>query len=105
MATSPPLAPPRPTVGTSVPRLDGAAKVTGEARYVDDLPRKPGELWGATVRSPVPRGILRAVRLDPGFDWDGVTVVRAEDVPVNNVALIVEDQPILAHGAVNHAYE
>jgi CO/xanthine dehydrogenase Mo-binding subunit len=31
-----------PTVGTSVPRVDGAAKVTGKARYVDDLPRMPG---------------------------------------------------------------
>ncbi len=97
--------PPRSLVGRSVPRSDGAAKVLGTAQYVDDLPHMPGELHGATVRSPVPRGILRGVRFDPSFDWSDVTVVRAEDVPVNVVALIAEDQPVLAARHLNHAYE
>ena len=92
-------------VGTSVPRTDGPPKVTGASRYVDDLPAMPGEIFGRTVRSPVPRGVLRGVRLDPAFDWSDVTVVRAEDVPINVVALIRDDQPILAAGRVNHAYE
>ncbi len=107
MATSPETAHarPTPTVGTSVPRVDGAAKVTGEARYVDDLPRMPGELFGATVRSPVARGILKGIHLDPAFDWAGVTVVNASDLAVNTVALIVDDQPILAASKINHAYE
>lgn len=93
------------SVGRSVPRADGVAKVVGTARYVDDLPRMPGELHGATVRSPVARGRLVAVRFDPSFDWSDVTVVRAEDVPTNLVAMIAEDQPVLAHSAINHAYE
>lgn len=92
-------------VGQSVPRADGAAKVLGTALYVDDLPARPGELFGATLRSPVPRGLLREVRFDPAFDWSDVTVVRAEDVPVNVVALIAEDQPVLAARHLNHAYE
>lgn len=92
-------------VGTSVPRADGAAKVTGTALYVDDLPAMPGEIFGRTVRSPVTRGVLRGVRLDPAFDWSDVTVVLAEDVPVNVVALIADDQPVLAAGRVHHAYE
>jgi len=97
--------PARVTVGTSVPRLDGVPKVTGEARYVDDLPHMAGEIFGATVRSPVPRGNLRSINFDPAFDWSSVTIVRAEDIPVNNVALIAEDQPILASSVINHAYE
>ncbi|WP_437980595.1 xanthine dehydrogenase family protein molybdopterin-binding subunit [Sorangium sp. So ce117] len=103
MATSPPAS--ASTVGSSVPRTDGPPKVTGASRYVDDIPAMPGEIFGRTVRSPVPRGILRGVRLDPAFDWSDVTVVLAEDVPVNVVALILDDQPILATGKVNHAYE
>ncbi|WP_437323889.1 xanthine dehydrogenase family protein molybdopterin-binding subunit [Sorangium sp. So ce381] len=103
MATSPPAS--TSTVGSSVPRTDGPLKVTGASRYVDDIPAMPGEIFGRTVRSPVPRGILRGVRLDPAFDWSDVTVVLAEDVPVNVVALILDDQPILATGKVNHAYE
>ena len=95
----------QPSIGRSVPRLDGAAKVTGQARYIDDFPAVAGEIFGATVRSPVPRGLVRAVRFDPAFDWSDVTVVTAADVPVNVVALIVDDQPVLAEGRVNHAYE
>lgn len=105
MVQSSPVEPLRPSVGTSVPRVDGAAKVTGIALYVDDLPRLPGELHGATVRSPVARGLLRGVRLDPAFDWSDVTVVQAADIHVNNVALIAEDQPILAIDRVHHVYE
>ncbi len=105
MVQSSPVEPLRPSVGTSVPRVDGAAKVTGVALYVDDLPRLPGELHGATVRSPVARGLLRGVRLDPAFDWSDVTVVQAADVHVNNVALIALDQPILAIDRVHHVYE
>src|SRR5664280_2229136 len=91
-------------VGRSVPRADGPAKVAGTARYVDDLTR-PGALLGATLRSPVARGRLRGIRRDPAFDWAGVTVVTSEDVPVNVVALIEEDQPVLASDEVRHAYE
>ncbi|MBI4703317.1 MAG: xanthine dehydrogenase family protein, partial [Deltaproteobacteria bacterium] len=86
-------------------RSDGAAKVSGEARYVADLPLMDGELWGATVRSPVPRGTVRELRFDPSFDWSEVTIVRAEDVPDNVVQLLREDQPVLAPGRVNHRYE
>jgi CO/xanthine dehydrogenase Mo-binding subunit len=93
------------SVGTSVPRVDGAAKVTGAARYVDDLPALAGELFGATVRSAIPRAKLLGVRLDPAFDWTDVTVVTAADVAVNVVALIVDDQPILAADSINHMYE
>ncbi len=94
-----------PVVGANVVRIDGAAKVTGAARYVDDLPPRPGELHGATVRSKVARGILRGVALDPAFDWSDVTVVTAADVPDNVVQLIVDDQPVLAKDRINHRYE
>jgi len=91
-------------VGRSVPRPDGPAKVTGRARYVDDVTR-PGTLVGATLRSSVARGRLRGIVRDPSFDWTGLTVVTAENVPANVVALIEEDQPVLAADDVRHAGE
>src|SRR5207302_1071224 len=48
---------------------------------------------------------IRGVRLRHDFDWSDVTVVVAGDLPVNHVALIVHDQPILARDVVKHAYE
>ena len=72
-------------VGQSVPRVDGDAKVRGTASYIDDMV-VPGALFGATLRSNVPRGVFRGITKDPSFDWSGITVVTAEDVPENVVA-------------------
>jgi CO/xanthine dehydrogenase Mo-binding subunit len=94
-------------VGTSVPRVDGEDKVTGAARYVDDL-TFPGMLHGATVRSSTAHGILKGIEQDPDFDWWGITVVTAADIPGNNVvALIEHDQPALVPigGVVRHPDE
>jgi CO/xanthine dehydrogenase Mo-binding subunit len=92
-------------IGQSLPRREARAKVTGQARYVDDL-ALPGMLHGVTVRSAVPRGIIRRILFEPGVPWDDITVVRASDIPGRNrVALITDDQPYLADGVVNHAEE
>ncbi len=92
-------------VGASVPRTDGAAKVTGKALYVDDYV-VTGALHGATVRSQVARGRLRGIKRDPSFDWSGVTVVTAADIPGDNVVQMLEDdQPLLAHDQIRHMYE
>jgi CO/xanthine dehydrogenase Mo-binding subunit len=92
-------------IGESTPRRDGRSKVTGQARYVDDL-TLPGMLHGVTVRSSSPRGLIRTIRFDPGIPWDEFTIVTAEDIPgANIVALITDDQPYLASGAINHAEE
>jgi CO/xanthine dehydrogenase Mo-binding subunit len=94
-----------PAIGQSVPRKEGRAKVTGQARYVDDL-RLPGMLHGVTVRSPSPRGVIRDIRYGAGIPWDTITIVTARDIPgANVVALILDDQPYLAAGRVNHAEE
>jgi CO/xanthine dehydrogenase Mo-binding subunit len=96
---------PRPAIGSAVPRREGVAKVTGRARYVDDL-TMPGMLHGVTVRSAVPRGVIRGIEYGAGVPWDEITVVTAADIPGRNVvALIVDDQPYLADERVNHAEE
>lgn len=92
-------------VGTSVPRKEGRDKVTGRALYVDDL-RLPGMLYGATVRSPAPRGRIKAIRFNSVIAWDEFIVVTAKDIPGHNhVALILNDQPCLADALVNHPEE
>jgi len=84
-----------PSVGRSLPRVDGVAKVTGRALYLDDL-AAPGAWHGATVRSKIAHGVLEAIDLDPTFDWSQVVVATAADVPGQNViALIENDQPAL----------
>jgi CO/xanthine dehydrogenase Mo-binding subunit len=63
-------------------------------------------LHGVTVRSQVPRGTLLGIDFDPSIPWDDFTIVTAKDVPGSNrVALIVDDQPALADGQINHPEE
>ncbi len=93
------------SVGVSIPKAEAPDKVTGRALYVDDL-RVPGMLHGRTVRSTVPHGRIRRIELDPAFDWKGVTVADHKDIPGENVvALIAEDQPLLAESEIRHAEE
>jgi CO/xanthine dehydrogenase Mo-binding subunit len=92
-------------VGVSVPRKEGPAKLTGEARYIDDL-SLPGMIFGATVRSSIARGAIEEIRFGEGIPWHEFTIVTAKDIPGRNVvSLIMDDQPCLADGMVNHPEE
>jgi CO/xanthine dehydrogenase Mo-binding subunit len=92
-------------VGTSVPRKEGRDKVTGAARYVDDM-ALPGMLYGATVRSTIARGKIKKISFDPGVAWDEFVVVTSKDIPGKNcIALILDDQPCLATETINHPEE
>src|SRR5438105_1069374 len=96
-----------PSVGRNVPRAEGVEKVTGRARYVDDL-TFPDMIFGATVRSTIAHGRIVAVERDPEFDWSGFTVVDHRDIAApgrNLVTMIAEDQPYLADGRVHHREE
>jgi CO/xanthine dehydrogenase Mo-binding subunit len=92
-------------VGTSVPRMEGRGKVTGQARYVDDM-TLPGMLYGATVRSRIPRGKMKQIKFGAGINWNEFVIVTPADIPGKNcITLIEDDQPALADGTVNHPEE
>jgi len=94
-------------VGRSVPRREGADKVTGRARYTDDI-AVSGSWYGRTIRSTIARGAIRSITLNPAFDWSRVVVVTADDIPGDNVVqLIRDDQPVLAPqgGEIKHREE
>jgi len=92
-----------PAVGNSVARKDGIGKATGSARYADDL-TFPGMIHGRTIRSSIPRGRVRSIRLD--FDTSGFTIVDYRDIiGRNSVDLIEKDQPFLVEKEVRHMAE
>lgn len=101
----------RARVGERPQRAEGRDKVTGAARYIDDLPFTDG-VHGVTVRSPAARGRLTRIELLPGVPWDEIVMVSAADLKElesrgghNAIALIEYDQPALADGFVNHPEE
>jgi CO/xanthine dehydrogenase Mo-binding subunit len=92
-------------LGTSPLRKEGCAKVLGAAQYIDDqnLP----EMWhGATVRSSIARGRIRAIHFAPEIDWTQFAIVRASDIPgENTIVHLTKDHPCLADHEVNHPEE
>jgi CO/xanthine dehydrogenase Mo-binding subunit len=90
-------------VGRNVLRKEGAAKVSGAAKYIDDL-SFPDLLHARTIRSTIPAGEIASIRFN--FDTAGFTIVDFRDVPGRNiVALIEDDQPCLAERAIRHFAE
>ena len=67
-------------VGTPVPRKEGREKLTGQAKYIDDL-CLPGMLYGATVRSSIPRGRITKINFGESIAWEEFTIVSAKDIP------------------------
>ena len=88
-------------------RREGPAKLTGAAKYADDLVF-PGAWFGATIRSTQPHARLISIELDDAFDWKRVILVTADDIPGENVvSLIDDDQPVLVPvgGEIRHQAE
>ncbi len=92
-------------LGTSPLRKEGRAKVLGHAQYVDDL-LLPGMWHGATVRSSIARGRIRAIHFHPDVDWAAYAIVRAADIPgENTIVHLTKDHPCLAVTYINHPEE
>ena len=84
------------TIGTLVPRPDAVAKVTGTARYTDDL--HFAEMLHARVkRAGVPHAIVRRLDVSKARNLPGVvTVLTADDIPGDHYhGLVIPDWPIL----------
>ena len=90
-------------VGKNVLRKEGVDKVTGTARYIDDI-NFPRLLHARTIRSTIPCGEIADIRFN--FKTKGFTIVDHRDIPGRNiVALIEDDQPCLAEKAIRHYAE
>lgn len=92
-------------LGTASPRVDGAGKVTGAARYTPDV-HLPGVLWAKSLRSPFPHA--RIVQLDtararalPGVR----AVLTGADVAGVLYGRRLRDVPVLACERVRFAGE
>ena len=88
-------------VGKPLPRPDAEDKVTGRAKYVDDLALSD-MLHGAVIRSTVPHARISHLDLDEvDADPGVVCTVTAEDIPGENVVpVIFDDQPALARDGI-----
>lgn len=83
-------------IGASPQRIEGRAKVTGAATYVDDLQFGPNLLHGALKRSPIPHGIIKRIDVSKARALPGVRVViTGQDFP-GYTGLYLKDRRIFA---------
>ena len=91
-------------VGRSIARHDADEKVTGQARFVDDLPFQ-GLLHTAVVRSPLAHARILSLDTSPAMAVDGVwSVVTAEHAP-RLIGECIRDHAVLAPGKVRFVGE
>ena len=93
------------TIGASLPHDSAPLHVTGQARYVDDVPLPQGALHLAfglstEAHADITALDLTAVRSAPGV----VAVFSAQNLPdMPDVSPTVHDEPLLAVGKVHYA--
>jgi selenium-dependent xanthine dehydrogenase len=83
-------------IGDRMPRLDARAKVLGEGEYVNDM-IVPGMLYGAVLRAPKPRALVKALDTRAAKAMPGVAaVLTAADVPGERLqGHIIHDWPAM----------
>ena len=86
----------KPPVGGNVLRTDSVAKVTGRARYVEDI-TMPGMLHASVLRSPHHHARLLSLNPDKAARMPGVVrILTAADVPGENGLFdYSRDEPVL----------
>jgi xanthine dehydrogenase molybdenum-binding subunit len=81
-------------VGRSVPKIDGGLKVTGMARYIDDI-ELPNILYGKILRSRYPHAKILRINTERAWRVPGVrAVITGLDTPFNKMG-VLKDQPPL----------
>lgn len=90
-------------VGSSIPRVDGVPKVTGQAIFADDM-SFPNMLQAKVLRSKHAHALIKRMNTERAKVLPGVVaVLTADDVPGRNgYGIHVKDQPVLAKDKVRY---
>ncbi len=91
------------SVSKPLPHDAAALHVTGQARYIDDLPLPKNALHLAFGTSAIARGTITSLDLDAVRTAEGVVaVLTAEDLPHHNdVSPSPSPEPLLSEGSVH----
>ncbi|MHC1772438.1 MAG: xanthine dehydrogenase family protein molybdopterin-binding subunit [Flexilinea sp.] len=91
------------SISKSIRKRDHLPKISGKAKYVDDL-KFEGLLHGKMLRSTVANAVIRDIQI-PDLPED-YTIVDKNDVPgINIVHVVNDDSPVFSDGTVNYVGE
>ena len=83
-------------VGKPIGRVEGPAKVSGNATYTADL-LLPGLIWGKVLRSPLPHAKILRIDTSKARALPGVlAIITAQHIPDLLIGRSIYDMPVLA---------
>ncbi|MEM8947332.1 MAG: xanthine dehydrogenase molybdopterin binding subunit [Planctomycetota bacterium] len=93
-----------PSIGKPLPHDSATGHVSGSAQYIDDLPRREGELVVTFVGAPVASGRVRSLDLAAARALPGVAcVLTHEDLGgPNHFGPIIVDEPFLVADEISY---
>ena len=92
-------------VGKAFPRIEGAAKVTGQCHYLLDIPATADMLYAGLVTSTQPHARLLSIETEEALQQEGVeAVLTAHELP-GTLGMSLQDRPILAGERVRYVGE
>ncbi|MBN2425257.1 MAG: xanthine dehydrogenase molybdopterin binding subunit [Calditrichaceae bacterium] len=76
--------------------------VTGQARYIDDMPGHGPVLYGAVVFSKMAHAKIASIKIEKALKTPGIkAILLAKDIPGNNqMGPVIKDEPCLAENEV-----
>ncbi|KAF1952790.1 xanthine dehydrogenase/oxidase [Byssothecium circinans] len=92
-------------VGKQIAHLSALKQCTGEAEYIDDMPRFERELYGGLVMSSKAHAKILSIDYEPALTMPGVVgYIDKNDLPEggNIWGSIRKDEPFFADGEVGH---
>lgn len=100
-----PIPPASGACGQSLPHESARAHVTGQARFIDDLPELAGTLHAAPILSPLAHGRLLGLDSAAALALPGVVgLVLAADIPgARLLPTSARDEPVLAQDELLYA--
>ena len=93
-----------PEVGKPLPHESAVGHVTGSARYIDDLPRRAGELCVTFAGAPIAAGRVTVLDLDAARAIPGVRcLLTHRDLSgPNHFGPIIPDEPFLVADKISY---
>jgi CO/xanthine dehydrogenase Mo-binding subunit len=89
-------------IGESIPRVDAVDKVTGAAKFADDLQFGPGLLYGRLVRSPYAHALVKKIDVSRALALDGVKAIATGADTPGYIGLYLQDRHIFATDRVRY---
>ena len=92
------------SIHKSLPHDSGSMHVSGQARYIDDIPMPANTLHLTFGQSEIAAGDIQSIDLTAVREAEGVVaVLTADDLPfANDVSPSIHDEPLLSDGSVNY---